>query len=386
MKGKSTWKWLLAVLVLLGLIGWFVMDARVEQKTETGQERSSERTAESRKENETNSEDGMRTILDMAGREVTIPRDVKKVYCAVPTGEAMIAALCPEKLCGWVNKVSDKSMRYLNEDLKKLPLLGGWMGQRVTANIESIIKAAPDVIIYATDRLNLGTKNDRPDNIQAKTGIPVVAVADELAGTPKAFRFLGDILSSEERGEKLAAYCEEKLAMIGEAVAKIPEDKIVSIYYAEGKGGLATDPSTSEHVAVLDFVRTRNVADVEKRWGMGMTEVSFEQVLNWNPDVILVSATTDSNYDLILKSDTWKEINAVKNGRVYLTPRSPFNWFDRPPNAMRVLGVQWFAKLMYPEYVDLDVRAAMKEFFELFYLVELTDADVDSLIAPNPLP
>ena len=103
-------------------------------------------------------------------------------------------------------------------------------------------------------------------------------------------------------------------------------------------------------------------------------------------DVILVSATTDSNYDLILKSDTWKEINAVKNGRVYLTPRSPFNWFDRPPNAMRVLGVQWFAKLMYPEYVDLDVRAAMKEFFELFYLVELTDADVDSLIAPNPLP
>lgn len=53
---------------------------------------------------------------------------------------------------------------------------------------------------------------------------------------------------------------------------------------------------------------------------------------------------------------------------------------------MRVLGVQWFAKLMYPEYVDLDVRAAMKEFFELFYLVELTDADVDSLIAPNPLP
>ena len=155
----------------------------------------------------------------------------------------MIAALCPEKLCGWVNKVSDKSVWYLNEDLKKLPLLGGWMGQRVTANIESIIKAAPDVIIYATDRLNLGTKNDRPDNIQAKTGIPVVAVADELAGTPKAFRFLGDILSSEERGEKLAAYCEEKLAMIGEAVAKIPEDKIVSIYYAEGKGGLATDPS-----------------------------------------------------------------------------------------------------------------------------------------------
>ena len=62
-----------------------------------------------------------REITDMAGRTVTIPTEVNSVYCAVPTGEAMVATLSPEKIIGWVNEPSAAAMEYLPENLASMP-------------------------------------------------------------------------------------------------------------------------------------------------------------------------------------------------------------------------------------------------------------------------
>ena len=70
-----------------------------------------------------------REITDMAGRTVTIPTEVNSVYCAVPTGEAMVATLSPDKIIGWVNEPTQATMEYLPENLASLPVIGGWMGQ-----------------------------------------------------------------------------------------------------------------------------------------------------------------------------------------------------------------------------------------------------------------
>ena len=72
---------------------------------------------------------------------------VNSVYCAVPTGEAMVATLSPEKIIGWVNEPSAAAMEYLPENLASMPVIGGWMGQQVTANMEDIITLDPDIII-----------------------------------------------------------------------------------------------------------------------------------------------------------------------------------------------------------------------------------------------
>ena len=44
----------------------------------------------------------------------------------------------------------------------------------------------------------------------------------------------------------------------------------------------------------------------------------------------------------IMNNAQWADIQAVKDGKVYTTPAIPFNWFDRPPNVMRLLGIEWF--------------------------------------------
>lgn len=319
-------------------------------------------------------------VTDMAGREVTVPSDVKSVYCAVPTAEAMITSLCPEKLIGWVSKPSDATLKYLPAALADLPIIGGWMGQQVTANIENIVKIAPNVIIYmGTNTMSNADKT--PDEIQKKTNIPVVVCSSKLADTAAAYRLLGKVLGVGDRAETLASYCEKKMSEIKADVANIPDSEKVTVYYAEGNGGLATDPSGSDHTEVLDFLNVKNVANVEKLAGQGMTSVSIEQVIGWNPSVILVSGQTPANYNTIRADAGWKNIKAVQDGKVYVAPTTPFNWFDRPPNVMRILGISWFGNKIYPDYVKIDVNKEIKDFFKLFYNADLKDSDIQAMLA-----
>ena len=323
-----------------------------------------------------------RVITDMAGRTVEIPAKINTVYCAVPTCEAMIYSLAPEKMAAWVNAPDENLKKYLSDRAKALPVLGGWMGEKCTANLEEIAKLAPDLIIFMTTTGVNNNPGQIADSITEQTKRPVIIMDSKLADTAKVYRLMGDILGVQDRAEKLASYSEKKMTAISDMVAIIPDDKLVSVYYAEGASGLTTDPSGSDHTEVLDFVRSKNVANVQAKGGQGMSAVSMEQVLSWNPDVVLVSSSTGgaNTYDSILKDVSWGKINAVKNQKVYLTPSLPFGWFDRPPNIMRVIGVEWMGSLLYPEYVKIDLNQEVKDFFSLFLNQQLTDTQVAELL------
>jgi iron complex transport system substrate-binding protein len=321
-----------------------------------------------------------RVITDMAGRQVAIPVKVNTVYCAVPTAEAMVYTLAPEKMAAWVNAPSEDAKKYLGDRAKALPVMGGWMGEKCTANLEEITRLAPDLIVFMSPVDDSAKQN--AESITAQTKRPVVVMDSKLPETARMYRLMGDILGVQERAEKLAGYYEKKINAVNEMVAKIPEDKRVRVYYAEGTGGLATDPSGSTHTELLDLVRGVNVANVQAKSGQGMSSVSMEQVLSWNPEVILVSSSTggDKNYQTILTDPSWSQVNAVKNGKVYMTPLNPFGWFDRPPNIMRIIGMQWLGNVLYPEYVKLDLNQEVKEFFALYYNQNLTDEQVKELL------
>lgn len=323
-----------------------------------------------------------RTVTDAAGRSVEIPTTINTVYCAVPTAEPMVYSLAPDKLAAWVNAPSDAIKPFLTEKARALPAVGGWMGEKSTANMEEIIKLSPDLIVVMTSTgINTNGKQ-LAQTIQSKTGRPVVLMDSSLDKTAATYRELGDWLGVKDRAEKLAAYSEKTFTDVAAQAAKVPADKKVSVYYAEGATGLTTDPSGSDHTQVIDFVGGKNVADVEMKAGQGMTPVSLEQVATWNPDVILVSPWSGGAdaYKLITTDSKWAELSAVKNHRVYVVPAIPFNWTDRPPSAARVIGVQWLGNLLYPDQVGLDIKAQVKDFYSTFYNVELTDAQVSTVL------
>ena len=127
---------------------------------------------------------------------------------------------------------------------------------------------------------------------------------------------------------------------------------------------------------MLEFLGARNAA-AEAR--AGLVTVSFEQVLLWNPEVIL---TTDPNFwNSVWTDPRWRAVRAVEQKRVYLSPHLPFGWFDFPPGANRLLGLWWAGKLLYPQsFADVDLRAKVTEFHRLFYHRDPTAAQLDALL------
>ena len=78
----------------------------------------------------------------------------------------------------------------------------------------------------------------------------------------------------------------------------------------------------------------------------------------------------------------WASVTAVKRGRIHLSPGLPFGWIDRPPSINRLIGLRWLAGVFYPDAARYDLRADTREFYQLFYHVDLDEPALDRLLGP----
>jgi iron complex transport system substrate-binding protein len=219
-------------------------------------------------------------------------------------------------------------------------------------------------------------------DLQKQTSKPCLLVDGSFNKIPTAFRFLGDCLGREERAEELATFCGEFYERVHKIVQTIPQEERITVYYAEGPEGLQTEPETSQHM--LGFLEGGALcaAKCEETYGGGMTDVSLEQVLKWDPEVI-VSWDVDTRggaFDDIRTNKNWSTIKAVRDGRVYTMPNAPFAWCDRPPGVNRFIGIQWVANMLYPDKFNVDMVDRTKEFYKQMYWCDLSDADVAYLL------
>lgn len=246
---------------------------------------------------------------------------------------------------------------------------------KTTCNTEELLKIGPDLILYMTD-ITDSTKSEA-EAIQKQVNIPVVIVNDEIMQMDTTYEFIGRLLHKEEQAAKLGRYCRETVAEVKAQSQKIGMDEQVRVYYAEGANGLETDPRGSRHTVVLDMVGGLNVAEVIVKGERGLSQVSHEQVLLWNPDLIIC---WEQCYKKILAEPKWQNIKAVQNQEIYMVPSGPFNWFDRPPSVNRILGLKWLGNLLYPQVYAYDITKEVRGFYQQFYHYELTDEDIAFLL------
>jgi len=314
-------------------------------------------------------------FVDAAGRKVEIPDGVHRVLAAGPPASVLLYALAPDKMVGWVREPSAEEKAFIAPAYRDLPAHGRLTGKGNTANLEMVLKMKPDLII------DVGTVDPTyaslADRVQQQTGIPYVLIDGSFARTPDSLRQVGELLGEKERGEALARYAETSLKRVEALAAGIAPDKRPRVYYGRGPKGLETGLAGSINMEVLGAVGAVNVAEAAGKGGLA--NVSVEQVLSWNPDVIL---TLDPNFQASVANDPqWAGIAAVKQGRVYRAPTLPFGWFDSPPGVNRLIGVSWLESVLYPQS-QVDLRSEARGFYKLFYHVEVSDAQLDELLGP----
>jgi iron complex transport system substrate-binding protein len=318
---------------------------------------------------------GGRKIVDDAGRSVDAPARALRIYAAGPPASVLVFAVAPDALLGWTTPFRAAERPYVAPKYADLPTLGRLTGRGNTASVEVVLAAKPDLIVdYGSVTPTFASLADR---VQAQIGIPYVLLDGAFDRMPASIRTLGALSGERESAEALARYAESTVEEITRRVAGIPAAKRPRVYYARGPRGLDTGLAGSINVESLERVGATNVAAELGRGGL--VQVSLEQVLHWDPEVIV---TTDPNFEASVRRDPlWRDIAAVKAGRVHLAPGVPFGWIDFPPSINRLIGLRWLARVLYPEAFPEDLRPLVREFYSRFYHQAPTAAQLDSLLA-----
>jgi iron complex transport system substrate-binding protein len=222
-------------------------------------------------------------VTDSAGRTVTVPDRIERVFAAGPPASIFLYVLAPEKLLGWPRPPHADEAAFLAEPYRDLPELGRLTGRGDTANIEVVLAAKPDLIFdfgsVAPTYISLA------DRVQEQTGIPYILIDGTFANTVASLRLLGSILGVGERAEELAKYTEKAFSELDQALTQIPQEKRPKVYFARGPEGLETGVRGSINTEIIERVGAINVADAPGQ--RGLANISVEQVIVWNPDTIV---------------------------------------------------------------------------------------------------
>ena len=313
-------------------------------------------------------------FTDSVGRQVELPKNIEKIAVSGPLAQIAVFALAPDKLAGVASAWDESAKQYVDEKYYNLPQLGQLYGGKGELNLETLLASGVQVVIDVGEPKD--TVVEDLDGLQEQTGIPFVHITATTETMGDAYRMLGQLLNMPAEAETLAAYCETTYSRTIEIANSVEK---ANLLYCLGDAGLNVIAQGSYHAEVIDLL-SNNLAVVDEPSSKGSgNEVDMEQILAWNPDIILFAP--GSVFSAAGDDAIWQQVNAIKNGTYYEVPFGPYNWLGFPPSVQRYLGMMWMAQLLYPETAQYDLFAEVQNYFNLFYHCDITQEQYDALIA-----
>jgi len=313
-------------------------------------------------------------ITDMTGRKVLVPKKIKRIFAASFYGYTMLAAIAPDMVVATPLPPRDCDKKFLHPHLHHLPVI-----EKIT-DIDAIKKADPEVVVVWADKEQ--PFHRKSEDILNSLNIPFVYVIvgnlGDVPDYPAAIEFLGRLLGKEEEAARMADYCRKTLGEIESIVARVPDNRKLKVYYAEGDDGLLTEFDDSLHAHLLRLIGDVNMVRGHMTEHAGLEKYSFELIEQGNPDVILTWSR--SLAEKIMVDPAWNRIKAVRDRKIFPIPNVPFNWFDRPPCFMRIIGLKWLASVLYPDYCKFDLIDETVEFFSVFLEQTIDACDAECII------
>lgn len=320
------------------------------------------------------------TITDTSGNQVEVPTKINNIADAWGAHNAIVAML------GSGNKIGDTTLTpslkpwlfKVTPGLKKS--VASFSVDASTINYEELVSTKPDVLFLTT-----GNKNK--EKLQS-IGIPVVEVGfKDFDSMKKLVTLTGNILGekAKQRASKYNSYLDSKLKMINKTTSKIPDTDKPKVLHIADFSPLKID---GKDTIINSWIKAAGGINVAEGISGNASQVSVEQILKWNPDIIIVSSTVGSSdrrksVNEIMNSSTWKKIKAVQDGKVYINPDGAFSW-DRY-SAEEALQVQWAARIIHPDkFKDIDMKKETKWFYKTFFDYKLSDSEVEKILNAEP--
>lgn len=320
-----------------------------------------------------------RTVTNLDGSVITVPVEVNRIATVFgPAYEKVVVLGAEDKIIadgdfhisGWP---------WSNVIYKKLNNVPGIPNAHTQLNIEDLLKYKLQVVFDFPNAKQVQKMKDAGivDIPYASTG--------KFEDTKNILTVYGKVLGKKEEqaAQEYAKYFDEKVKMVTDITSKIPENKKPSVYFANQKI-LLTHGNSSDVPEVIKLAGGRCVSQDVK--GSSSTQVSVEQLLQWNPEYIFVDHAGSSGNEpaesVIKKTldDTrYQRISAVENQKVFICPTGVFFWDS---GVQKVLLLMWMAQKLHPaEFSNLDMAKELKAFYTKFFNYNLSNDQAMKILA-----
>ncbi|MBI9092274.1 MAG: ABC transporter substrate-binding protein [Desulfobacterium sp.] len=295
----------------------------------------------------------VRTLEDMAGRTVTLTGEVNRIVTTYkPSTLCLFSLGLQGKLVGI--DTSSKRDRLFQAVMPGLSTIAAVGSKSTSINFETVVALKPDlVILYAQkDGLEFARRLDvmgiksiiiLPESFESvKTSLAIIARA---AGVP-------------DRALEVAAAMDGVLKMVEERVQTLGPDQRKTGYFASPRGLFSTATGNMLQDEIFTRAGVVNVGHDLKGY---FQDISPEQFMTWNPDMVIVSQHLHQRVKKRLNDPVLKRVTAVAQKAVYRSPSDLAPWDF--PSPLAVLGTLWLANKAYPErFAGIDVPGEIDRF------------------------
>jgi iron complex transport system substrate-binding protein len=348
--------WLLAALTAISLTACSSTDSPVT--TGAGETTEAVKTtgAEATAAEKTTEENKTVTVVDQAGRTVTVGEVDSIALCWYMANDFVLSLRAGDRIAA-IGPYDDFQL-LVEPALSGLDTVG-----RGRPDMEKMAALNPDLFIH--------TASDG-DNLQAcdELGIPAVAIAPETAEeTLDALKLVGKALGQEERAQMLCDYYNEIMDIAAKKTADLKEaDKPTFLLLGKDMGAVATNEMMQAQMILAGGgINMAGDMESEELWPVAGTE----QIFAWDPDYLFISSTANFTAEDIRKDAAWADLTAVKEGHVYEVPSELHSWENL--GLAPCLGTVWSMMKMHPDlYTEEDFDKLVKEFYKTVY-----DLDID---------
>ena len=327
------------------------------------------------------SQSGATRVVDDELGQITVPAESKRIATTAPAYTTAVLLL------GGADKLVALEDNYgKNEWIKgKYPQLANlpvvFSGNEV--NMEELTKQDPDLVIYAS--------RYGENNLKQLQELDIATVSSPKGSDKQGNKidqlrarqvYLGEVIGGVQL-DKAKKYSEEYLAIRSEIEAKtasIPETERPTVVQLSGAGDSLQANNGSaigqELITLAGGVNAGAGATGESKGPSGQTKIDPEQLLSWNPELLLVDSTKIR--DSITSDPVLSGLKAVQNTNLIVIPNGAMAWAYNGPEEY--LNMYFFAKAVHPElFKDVDMEARTKAFYKEYFGFDLTDDDIKHL-------
>lgn len=295
-------------------------------------------------------------LTDQAGRKVVLEEPADEIVsCYYISTYACLSLGLGDNIVGLEKKADARAIYHMAQpSLLELPQVGTLK----ELNVEAVAKIEPDLVIMPVKL---------QDNLDAleKLGINVLVVNPETHDDLlKMIELIGQATAKQEQAEKLVDYYETKEAEI----EKLNHDETVTVYMGSNSSYLETAPGTMYQSQLIETAGGTNVA--KDLPGDYWSAVSYESLLEMNPDIFVIPAAASYDVDDILNDKQLSSLNAVVNKNVYKMPSGIEEWDSPVPSG--ILGTMWLASILHSDEYPFETFVEdVQDFYKTFYGFEI---------------